>query len=109
MAGNRKSDRIEPSFDGPRRRDDGELRIGADDRIVASADMTAKKRKAAPRKPARAARRAPRRKSGSRLFGFLKSATYWCLVLGLWGGMGIGALVLYYGARMPSATSWAVP
>ena len=71
--------------------------------------MTAKKRKAAPRKPARAARRAPRRKSGSRLFGFLKSATYWCLVLGLWGGMGIGALVLYYGARMPSATSWAVP
>ena len=109
MAGNRKSDRIEPSFDGPRHRDDDELRIGADDRVVAGADMTAKKRKTTAKKPSKSPRRPSRRKSGSGIVGFFKSAAYWCLVLGLWGGMGIGALVLYYGARMPSATSWSVP
>ena len=34
---------------------------------------------------------------------------YWCLVLGIWGAIGVGGLVLYYGSRMPSATSWAIP
>ena len=34
---------------------------------------------------------------------------YWCVVLGIWGAIGVGGLVLYYGARMPSATSWAIP
>ena len=30
-------------------------------------------------------------------------------MLGIWGAIGVGGLVLYYGARMPSATSWAIP
>ncbi|WP_425348607.1 transglycosylase domain-containing protein [Pararhizobium arenae] len=34
---------------------------------------------------------------------------YWCVVLGIWGAIGVGGLVLYYGSRMPSATSWSVP
>ena len=74
MAGNRKSDRIEPSFDGPRHRDDDELRIGADDRVVAGADMTAKKRKTTAKKPSKSPRRPSRRKSGSGIVGYFKSA-----------------------------------
>lgn len=30
-------------------------------------------------------------------------------MLGIWGGIGIAGLVLYYGARMPSASSWSIP
>ena len=35
--------------------------------------------------------------------------TYWCLVLALWGGIAVVGVVAYYGAQMPSATSWAIP
>ena len=69
------------------------------------------------------ARSAPKRKSGSRkaaarprrrssrrgLFGALKSLAYWCLVLGLWVGMAGAGIVLWYGAQMPSATTWEIP
>ncbi len=41
--------------------------------------------------------------------GFFRTVAYWSLVVGLWGAMGVGGIVLYYGAKMPSATSWSVP
>jgi len=34
---------------------------------------------------------------------------YWCLVLGLWAGIAGAGLVAWYGARMPSATTWTIP
>jgi len=46
---------------------------------------------------------------GGGLTGMIRSMVYWCAVLGIWSAIGIGGLVLYYGARMPSATSWAIP
>jgi hypothetical protein len=39
----------------------------------------------------------------------VRRLAYWCVVLGIWGAIGVGGLVLYYGARMPSATSWSIP
>ncbi|NLS01394.1 penicillin-binding protein [Rhizobium sp. P38BS-XIX] len=54
------------------------------------------------RKPVR---RAPRRG----LFGFIRSAIYWGLVLCLWAGIGLAGLVAYYGSRMPSASTWVIP
>src|SRR5690606_20332273 len=49
----------------------------------------------------------PSRRSG--LFGLLHGLVYWSLVLALWAGIaGIG-LAAYYGAQMPSATTWAIP
>ena len=30
-------------------------------------------------------------------------------LLGIWGAIGVGGLVLYYGARMPAASTWAIP
>nr|WP_245292802.1 transglycosylase domain-containing protein [Pararhizobium arenae] len=43
------------------------------------------------------------------IFGAIRRMIYWCVVLGIWGAIGVGGLVLYYGSRMPSATSWSVP
>ena len=30
-------------------------------------------------------------------------------MLAIWGGIGLAGLVIYYGAHMPSATTWAIP
>ncbi|SOC40938.1 penicillin-binding protein 1A [Rhizobium subbaraonis] len=72
-----------------------------------------RKAKASARKPAAAPRgKSPARRrtrSGGGIFAPIRFLAYWCIVLGIWGGMGIGALVLYYGAQMPSATTWSIP
>jgi penicillin-binding protein 1A len=105
MAGRSGGRRIEPHFDAPAR-GRGDLSVDEDDRVVPA------------RRPARAkgsgkrsggSRRARGRRSSAGLFGFLRRATYWCLVLGLWGGIAVAGLVAWYGARMPSATTWAIP
>ncbi|WP_411034452.1 transglycosylase domain-containing protein [Shinella sp. BYT-45] len=107
MAGNRKSQRIEPSFRGSAERDD-DFHVGADDRVVGGMDGRKGRGKAA---KAGRPRGAPARRRGSSggIFGLFRRLVYWCLVLGLWGAIGAGGLVLYYGARMPSATSWSIP
>ncbi|PTM97233.1 transglycosylase domain-containing protein [Mycoplana dimorpha] len=109
MAGRRKSQRIEPSFEGDDDYDDDDLRLDEDDRVTRpakrKANSAARKTKAAPRRktPSR------RRSQGGGFFGLVRFVGYWCIVLGIWGGMGIGALVLYYGAQMPSARTWSIP
>ncbi|WP_438750971.1 transglycosylase domain-containing protein [Pararhizobium sp. O133] len=112
MAGNRtSSQRIEPSFEGGREgRDDGELRADARDRVGGGGKKPGGSSKS--KRPARKAKsRSNRRGSrgGGGITGLIRSLVYWCVVLGIWGAIGIGGLVLYYGARMPSATSWAIP
>ncbi|MDX3928583.1 MAG: transglycosylase domain-containing protein [Shinella sp.] len=106
MAGNRRSQRIEPSFEGGRGREaDEDFRLGAEDRVAGGRPG---KSSSSARKPAKAPARQAVRRSGG-LFRMLRRFVYWCLVLGLWGAIGVGGLVLYYGARMPSATSWSIP
>lgn len=105
MAGNRKSrGRIEPSFEGRPGRDDGDLRADAQDR-VAGGRAGSRRSKA---RIAKGSGKASRRRSGG-LFGLFRRLFYWMIVLGIWGAIGVGGLVLYYGARMPSATAWAIP
>ncbi len=110
MAGRRKSQRIEPSFNGEDDYDDDDLRIDEEDRVTRSAT---RKAKPAARKAPASRRRTPARKrrhsGGGGLLGAVRFLAYWCVVLGIWGGMAIGALVLYYGAQMPSATTWNIP
>ncbi|MGX5718434.1 transglycosylase domain-containing protein [Shinella zoogloeoides] len=107
MAGNRKSQRIEPSFRGAAGRDDDDdLHLGAEDRVAGGG----RNGRGKPPKAARARRGEKRRRQPSLgIFGLFRRLVYWCLVLGLWGAIGVGGLVLYYGSRMPSATSWAIP
>ncbi len=112
MAGKSKSgNRIEPSFEGSGKRGrDDELRADPRDRAGKSSSSKSSSGKSSSGRSAKSSSsraRAARRSGG--LFGFLRRTIYWMLVLCLWGAMGVAGLVVYYGARMPSAQSWAMP
>jgi len=116
MAGKSRSrQRIEPSFSGRDERDDDELSVGADDRVAGGGRSPSREARPRRDKPAKARksgggrRKRRARREGGGLFGFLRFVIYWCLVLSLWGGIAVGGLVLYYGSRMPSASTWAIP
>jgi penicillin-binding protein 1A len=101
----RKDDRREPYFEYAR---GGELKADPRDRPAAprsrSRPAAPPPKEPSPSAPPRARGRAPARSSS--LFGRL---FYWCFVLGLWGAIGLGALVLYHGARLPPIDQLAVP
>lgn len=98
MAKTRPGKRIEPSFDDGRRRRDSDLRADPGDRPGRASSRSKSSR----------SRSSGKRRSGG-LFGFLRRSIYWMLVLGLWGAIGVAGLFVYYGARMPSADTWAMP
>ncbi|KQV84276.1 transglycosylase domain-containing protein [Rhizobium sp. Root1220] len=107
----RSRDRIEPSFSGrDSRDDDDDFSLDADDRVAGgrpakrSAPKSSRSRTAQKRK-----RGGSRDREGGGLFGFLRRIVYWCIVLGIWVGIGVAGLVIYYGSRMPSASTWAIP
>ena len=52
-----------------------------------------------------------RRRSGKRggLFGVFGRFVYWCFVFAIWGGIAAAGIVVFYGAKMPAATTWAIP
>ncbi len=95
---NRKR-RIEPNFDEPSRGRSGGLAVSEEDRVVPSG------RRKSPKKASRSRARGRGRRSA----GVFARLVYWCLVLALWAGIGGAGLVAYYGARMPSATTWSIP
>ena len=103
--------KIEPSFGGDQGPEDDDFRLEAGDRVSGGQRKSAPSRKAAPSKPAGREKRSSRRsaKSSFGLFGALRFLVYWSLVLSIWGGIAVAGLVLYYGSRMPSAESWAIP
>jgi penicillin-binding protein 1A len=112
MASGKSGQRIEPSFGSSD--DGGDLRVDASDRVSGGGKPKRAKspeRGARREKPGRRAggRGSGRSGSGGGFFGLVRRLAYWCIVLGIWGAIGVGGLVLYYGARMPSATSWSIP
>jgi len=102
MARRNSNRRIEPGFDAPSR---SGLSVDEDDRMVSSRQrkVSAKGRSSSRR------RGRGRKRHGGGLFSLLGRLTYWCLVLALWGGIAVAGVVAFYGAQMPSATSWAIP
>jgi penicillin-binding protein 1A len=93
--------RIEPGF-GTGRRSGDDLRADPEDRPVA-------KRKTA-RKPAKSQRGKSRRaRSGGGVFGALRRLVYWSFVLCIWGGIALAGTVIYFAAKMPQTTTWAIP
>lgn len=101
MAKRGGSRRIEPTFDDARQTSSSRFSVSDDDRVVPS---RRKKKKSGKATRSGSARR--RRKNSMGLFGRL---FYWSFVLCLWVGIGGLGVVAYYGAQMPSATTWAVP
>lgn len=114
MAASGKSgQRIEPSFGDSAEDDDDDFRIEASDRVTSGSRKPARGKSApSPKKKSQRSKRGATRRSsggGGGFIGLVRTLFYWCIVLGIWGAMGVGGLVLYYGARMPSAESWSIP
>lgn len=83
-------------FDRPRRRE----RVARDED---AREMT----EAPPQKRGRGAGGGGRPPGG--IGRFLRRTVYWGFVLMIWGGIGVGGILLYYGARLPPTSEWAVP
>jgi penicillin-binding protein 1A len=106
--------RIEPTFDEPKRAKAASgLSVSEEDRVVPS---PRKRSASGGKKPAAKARaraepaargRGRRRRRG--LMGVATRLVYWCFVLAIWGGIGVAGIVAFYGAKMPSATTWSIP
>jgi penicillin-binding protein 1A len=105
MANKDRNTRIEPTFDGPSRsRSSSGLSVREEDRVVPSNRKNSGTRNASKVRTSKTVRRKRRG-----LFSRFGRLFYWTLVLGLWGGIGFAGIVAYYGAQMPSATTWAIP
>jgi len=64
--------------------------------------------RASTRKTGKTTRRSKARKPFS-LGGVLGKLFYWGFVLGLWSGIAVTAIFIYYGMQLPSSNTWAVP
>ena len=96
--------RIEPTFEGSAKRKAAHsLSVSEDDRVVPSRKTTASRSKA---KKSRNGGRTGRRSGMFSRFGRL---FYWTFVLAIWGGIAGAGIVVYYGAKMPAATTWSIP
>jgi penicillin-binding protein 1A len=100
----RKQPRIDPEFDhASSRRDEGDMRAHDEDRPVPKAKKNSKSVQK------RSSLKNKKRTSSYSLLSKIRRFFYWMFVLSIWGFIGIIALVAYYGAKMPSATTWAIP
>ena len=114
MAGKSRSrQRVEPSFESGSRRADDDLRLDAEDR-VAGGGKPGRSPRGKPASGGRGgkggkSRKARRARGPLGIFAAIRRLIYWCIVLSIWGTMGIAGLVIYYGARMPSAETWTIP
>ena len=102
----RNDRRIEPTFDGPAKGKAARgLSVSEDDRVV----PTQRPRKTA-RKASGSRSRGKKGSAGrSGLLGRFGRLFYWCFVLAIWGGIAGAGIVVYYGAKMPAATTWSIP
>eukprot|EP01037_Dinobryon_pediforme_P025087 gene25087-27107_t len=59
--------------------------------------------------PAKPAAKSSRKRPRGSVLSLLGRVFYWCCVIGIWGVIAGGGLVLYYGARLPPTSEWSVP
>ncbi|MGX5846065.1 transglycosylase domain-containing protein [Mesorhizobium sp. PL10] len=104
---NRRDSRIEPSFEGsPKAKSPAGFSVNEEDRVVPGNRKTSTARKSSKAKSSSRGRRGKGRRG---LFGVLARMFYWCFVLCIWGGIAVAGIVVYYGAKMPAATTWSIP
>jgi penicillin-binding protein 1A len=109
--------RVEPRFaDHPSKKAAADFSVTDDDRAARPPKKRTKKTTAR-KAPAKAKSGAKRRKnnrssksrSRNRGRGFIGGLFYWSFIMCIWGGIGIAGIVAYYGAQMPSASTWQIP
>lgn len=109
---------------GPARRKparaSGDIRLNADDRSIVTQESApakaAKGKKARTRgrasgsgNGAKTPRSAPKSKKPGLIFRFIRFVLYWGVILGLWGAIAAGGIILYYGAQLPQSSDWQIP
>ncbi|WP_027486617.1 transglycosylase domain-containing protein [Allorhizobium undicola] len=110
MARNPSSRRIEPSLGPSKDEGDDDIRLDSEDRVTGPRGKGTAPRGATaktPRVPQESARRKTR--SGPGFFGAIRRLFYWCITLGIWGGIAVAGVIAYFAAQMPSASSWTIP
>ncbi|MGI9351556.1 MAG: transglycosylase domain-containing protein [Rhizobiaceae bacterium] len=108
--GKKKNTRIEPTFEPvSRAKPRSGLRVDASDRAVPSPKRKSVKKatKSGSARRKQGKRKTNRNRSGR--FGFFGKLFYWCVVLGLWAGIGVAGIVGYYAVKLPQSASWTVP
>ncbi len=80
--------------------------MNEEDRVVPGNRRTSSARKSS---KAKSSSRGKRGKPRRGLFGVMARMFYWCFVLCIWGGIAVAGIVVYYGAKMPAATTWSIP
>lgn len=102
--------RIEPTFGETKARSrtsgSGKRGGGAAKKPGPRPKKSVQSKSTARRRPA--AGKARRRRRGA-LFSLLRGGAYWSLVLSIWVGIAGVGLIAFYGARLPSATTWSIP
>lgn len=93
--------RIEPGFSSGRR-SGNDLRADPEDRPVAKR-KTASKLQKSKRVGSR------QRRSSGGLMGAMRRMLYWSFVLCIWGGIALAGTIIYFAAKMPQTTTWAIP
>jgi penicillin-binding protein 1A len=109
MAKRKGGDRREPYFEGG-----GDLRASKRDRQGLFASKSKSKKRVEPEwdtedgaPPRRSRKNRRTRKSGNR--SFLRGLLYWCVVCGIWGFLGIAALLTWYAIHLPPLSTLQVP
>ena len=109
MARKNNNTRIEPTFEpASKPRSRAGLSVDTSDRVSPPAKKTRKKSpKSGSARRVQKKRKSNRKRGG--LFGFVGKAAYWCLVLGIWAGIGVAGIVGYYAVQLPQSGSWSIP
>ncbi len=99
--------RVEPRFTS-----DEKITVSNKDRV----NPASKVKK--PGKPKKKTKKRPKKKPESgfflwrwlnKIFKRLPRIFYWSTVLGLWGGIAVVGIFIYYGAKLPNASTWKIP
>lgn len=99
-----RKQRIEPSFGEIENPAKNGFRVDEEDRVVKAQRKGKTVKKSKHRGSNR--RRTPKRRG---FFAFIRKSIYWSLVLGLWGCIALAGMLVYFAAKMPPTTDWAIP
>lgn len=113
----KRKKRVEPRFAGNSSAF-GDFRVTSADR-AAIPPSTRSKKTASRKTKASSARRKPAsrstasrkktRRTGTSGRGLIGGLFYWSFIMAIWGGVVVSGVLLYFGAQLPSASTWAVP
>ncbi|TCD16385.1 transglycosylase domain-containing protein [Oricola cellulosilytica] len=102
--------RIEPRFEEARAsRRSADFSVSDDDRAAPPRRRSKAKRKSSPARAPKKRTARGRTKARRGFFGLVGGLVYWTFILGIWGGIAAAGVVLWYGAQLPSATTWQIP